>query len=128
MQLQFTFCHPLFQPFKHLFRFCSATAMDHRIVRWPILSFVFRTSRAIPIASAKEDPAMMERAFDEVARALEALPPDDVRLLHDAFYAGFSHSELAEREGTPLGTLKSRLRRALLKARDVLAPDPEGAS
>ncbi len=46
--------------------------MDHRIFRWPILSFVFRTSRAIPIASAKEDPAMMERAFDEVARALEA--------------------------------------------------------
>ncbi len=46
--------------------------MDHKIFRWPILSFVFRTSRAIPIASAKEDPAMMERAFDEVARALEA--------------------------------------------------------
>jgi 1-acyl-sn-glycerol-3-phosphate acyltransferase len=46
--------------------------MDHRIFRWPILSFVFRTSRAIPIASAKEDPAMTERAFDEVARALEA--------------------------------------------------------
>ncbi|THF64664.1 MFS transporter [Pseudothauera nasutitermitis] len=46
--------------------------MDHRIFRWPILSFVFRTSRAIPIAPAKEDPAMMERAFDEVARALEA--------------------------------------------------------
>jgi 1-acyl-sn-glycerol-3-phosphate acyltransferase len=31
---------------------------------------VFRTSRAIPIASAKEDPAMMERAFAEVAQAL----------------------------------------------------------
>lgn len=46
--------------------------MDHNIFRWPILSFVFRTSRAIPIASAKEDPAMMERAFDEVARALKA--------------------------------------------------------
>jgi 1-acyl-sn-glycerol-3-phosphate acyltransferase len=46
--------------------------MDHKVFRWPVLSFVFRTSRAIPIASAKEDPAMMERAFDEVARALEA--------------------------------------------------------
>ena len=45
--------------------------MDHRIFRVPVLSFVFRESRAIPIASAKEDPAMMERAFDEVARALE---------------------------------------------------------
>jgi 1-acyl-sn-glycerol-3-phosphate acyltransferase len=46
--------------------------MDHRIFRWPILSFAFRTSRAIPIASAKEDPQMMERAFEEVSRALEA--------------------------------------------------------
>jgi hypothetical protein len=46
--------------------------MDHRIFRLPIISFVFRTGRAIPIAPAKEDPAMMERAFDEVAKALEA--------------------------------------------------------
>ncbi len=46
--------------------------MDHRIFRWPILSFVFRTSRAIPIGSENEDPAMMERAFVEVARALVA--------------------------------------------------------
>ncbi len=46
--------------------------MDHHIFRWPLLNFVFRTSKAIPIASAKEDPAMMERAFDEVARALDA--------------------------------------------------------
>jgi len=45
--------------------------MDHRIFRLPILSFVFRTSRAIPIAPAKDDPAMMERAFAEVARALK---------------------------------------------------------
>jgi 1-acyl-sn-glycerol-3-phosphate acyltransferase len=44
--------------------------MDHRIFRMPVLSFVFRTSRAIPIASAKEDPALMERAFEEVAKAL----------------------------------------------------------
>ena len=46
--------------------------MDHNIFRWPVLKFVFRTSKAIPIASAKEDPAMMERAFDEVGKALDA--------------------------------------------------------
>jgi 1-acyl-sn-glycerol-3-phosphate acyltransferase len=46
--------------------------MDHHIFRWPVLNFVFRTSRAIPIASAKEDPAMMEKAFDEVGKALDA--------------------------------------------------------
>ncbi|MDP1609418.1 MAG: MFS transporter [Sulfuritalea sp.] len=46
--------------------------MDHGIFRWPVLNFVFRTSKAIPIASAKEDPAMMERAFEEVGKALDA--------------------------------------------------------
>ncbi len=46
--------------------------MDHRIFRWPVLSFVFRHSRAIPIAPAKEDPAMMDAAFAEVSAALSA--------------------------------------------------------
>jgi 1-acyl-sn-glycerol-3-phosphate acyltransferase len=46
--------------------------MDHRIFRTPILSFVFRTGKAIPIAPAKEDPKVMEEAFDQVAQALEA--------------------------------------------------------
>ncbi len=46
--------------------------MDHRIFRSPVLSFVFRESRAIPIAPAKEDPRMLEAAFDTVASALAA--------------------------------------------------------
>ena len=46
--------------------------MDHRIFRWPLLSFVFRHARAIPIAPAKEDAALLERAYAEVASALEA--------------------------------------------------------
>ena len=62
-----------------------------------------------------------------VERALEGLPVDDVRLLRDAFYSGFSHSELAERAGTPLGTLKSRLRRALLRARETLTTGAAGS-
>ena len=44
--------------------------MDHNIFRVPVLSFIFRTARAIPIASRKDDPAIMERAFDEVDKAL----------------------------------------------------------
>ena len=44
--------------------------MDHRIFRVPLLSFIFRTMRAIPIAPAREDPAMKDRAFAEAAAAL----------------------------------------------------------
>lgn len=44
--------------------------MDHNIFKVPVLKFIFRTAGAIPIASRKEDPAMMERAFAAVAQAL----------------------------------------------------------
>jgi 1-acyl-sn-glycerol-3-phosphate acyltransferase len=46
--------------------------IDHRIFRWPILSFVFKAGRAIPIAPEKEDAALKAKAFDEVAQALAA--------------------------------------------------------
>jgi len=46
--------------------------MDHRIFKVPVLSFIFRTMRTIPIAPAKEDAAMKDRAFAEVANALAA--------------------------------------------------------
>lgn len=44
--------------------------MDHQIFRIPVLSFIFRTGRAIPIAPAREDPKALERAYDEIAKAL----------------------------------------------------------
>ena len=46
--------------------------MDHRIFATPVISFIFRTMRAIPIASARDDAGMMERAFEESAKALKA--------------------------------------------------------
>ena len=46
--------------------------MDKEVFRWPVLNFVFRSSKAIPIASAKADPELMEKAFDEVSKALAA--------------------------------------------------------
>jgi len=44
--------------------------MDHRIFAVPLLSFFFRTVRAIPIAPVREDAALLERAYEEIARAL----------------------------------------------------------
>ena len=44
--------------------------MDHRIFKMPLLGWIFRTAKAIPIAPAKEDPFMMERAYVDIAQAL----------------------------------------------------------
>lgn len=44
--------------------------MYYKIFKIPVLSFIFRTAKAIPIAAAKEDPALLEKAFDEIDQAL----------------------------------------------------------
>jgi len=44
----------------------------YKVYRIPVLNFIFRTARAIPIAGAKEDPALMNKAFEEIAAALQA--------------------------------------------------------
>ncbi len=46
--------------------------MDFRIFKIPVLNFVFRTAGTIPIASAKEDPAMLERAYEKIDAYLAA--------------------------------------------------------
>jgi hypothetical protein len=46
--------------------------MDHNIFKVPVLSFIFRTGKAIPIASAKENEALLNKAYEDIARALEA--------------------------------------------------------
>ncbi len=46
--------------------------MDHKIFAIPVLSFIFRTMQAIPIAPAKEDAAMKDKAFADAADALRA--------------------------------------------------------
>ena len=45
--------------------------MYHKIFQIPLLRFVFRTAGAIPIASRKENPELLERAFEQIADSLE---------------------------------------------------------
>jgi 1-acyl-sn-glycerol-3-phosphate acyltransferase len=44
--------------------------MDHRIFKAPVAGWLFRSAKAIPIASAKEDPWLMEKAYVDIAQAL----------------------------------------------------------
>jgi 1-acyl-sn-glycerol-3-phosphate acyltransferase len=46
--------------------------MYYKIFNVPLLSFVFRTAKAIPIAGHKEDPAVLQRAYDAIDAALAA--------------------------------------------------------
>ncbi|MBV9490326.1 MAG: sigma-70 family RNA polymerase sigma factor [Verrucomicrobia bacterium] len=55
----------------------------------------------------------------EVRAALAQLAPEQREALDLAFFDGLTHEQIAERLGTPLGTIKARIRRGLLKMRDV---------
>ncbi|WP_287877231.1 MULTISPECIES: MFS transporter [Acidovorax] len=46
--------------------------MDHRIFRVPVLGWLFRLAKAIPIAPHKEDPRVYEAAFERAAQVLRA--------------------------------------------------------
>ena len=88
--------------------------MDHQIFRIPILSFVFRTARAIPIAPAKEDPAMLEAAYREVAQALRegdlvGIFPEG-RITHDGELQPFKGGIRRIVDATPVPVVPMALR------------------
>ena len=55
-----------------------------------------------------------------VREALGALPENQRTLIDLAYYEGLTHSEIAERTGVPIGTVKTRLRTAMITLRGAL--------
>jgi RNA polymerase sigma-70 factor, ECF subfamily len=53
---------------------------------------------------------------------LETLPDEQSRVIELAYFGGFTHSEIAEMLGAPIGTVKGRMRLGLEKLRGQLAP------
>ena len=67
------------------------------------------------------DEAMAEKERQErVQAALAELPPEQKDVVILAYLEGLSHSEIADRLGLPLGTVKSRMRIAYQKIRQTL--------
>jgi RNA polymerase sigma-70 factor (ECF subfamily) len=75
----------------------------------------------IRVADPEADALCSERR-EVVKAALGTLPEGQRRALELAYFDGLSHSEIADRIGEPLGTVKTRVRLGMGKLRETLAP------
>ncbi len=66
---------------------------------------------------APEDVVAMQQDSDRLRKALRELPEKQRNLVQAAYFGDLSHSEIADKTGLPLGTIKSRIRLALERLR-----------
>ena len=62
------------------------------------------------------------RALEKIRGALGGMPLPQRAALEMAFFEGLSHTEIAEKTGEPLGTIKTRIRAGLLTLRKAFNP------
>jgi len=86
--------------------------MYYKIFNVPVMSWIFRTAKAIPIAGARENPELMQKAFDEIDAALA-----------DGQLVGIFPEGALTRDGE-IAPFKSGVERVLERARDNGRPVP----
>jgi RNA polymerase sigma factor (sigma-70 family) len=73
-----------------------------------------------PGAGGADEEAWLRLQRERVQAALKQLPDQQREALELAYYGGFTQSELAERLGQPIGTIKSRMFNGLTRLRELL--------
>ncbi len=75
---------------------------------------------AAPEPDRPDDLFQTREDEDRVRTALRSLKPDQIEVIQMAFFQDLTHAEVAQSLSLPLGTVKSRIRNAMIKLRDLL--------
>jgi RNA polymerase sigma-70 factor, ECF subfamily len=98
-------------------------AMDRRRSRTARMRIAVKVDELPEMISTQPSPeslAIAGQSSRSVMGALAEVPSEQRQALELAFFAGLSHSEIADQLGEPLGTVKTRIRLAVARLRELL--------
>ena len=107
-----------------IFTIARTRAFDHlRRVRRNAPSAVYNDRFFHSTFDDPEEACRKQWFTSQMTLAMMALPENQRTMIGLAFYDGYSHTEIAEETGLPLGTIKSRIRSAINRMRSSLPSD-----
>jgi RNA polymerase sigma-70 factor, ECF subfamily len=112
------------QPFHWVLALTRNRCIDGLRARQRRSRIVVDTSGELELDQAVEpapvDSPLMENESAVIQSVVNKLPKDQRQAIEMAFFGGLTHQEIAESLNEPLGTVKARIRRGMLKLRDAL--------
>jgi len=121
------YCAEKSAPMTWMLMLCRSAGMD-RLRRGRADSRQFSSggeqlTEAVDEREVEGDEVDEAELVESVQRSIAALPDAQRRVIELAFYEGFTQSEIALRERRPLGSVKSDIRRALMRLRKRFGPN-----
>ena len=85
---------------------------------------------AAPAVAAEDSGGDLEREEGAhlTSRALAQLPEEQRGAIRLAFYNGLTHEQIAESQHVPLGTVKTRIRRGIMRLREILSQEQKAVA